>query len=170
MRFKNTSSGFTLIELMFTLLVGGILLGLAVPAMRDFIMNNRLTAAANDFVAGVTSARSEAIKRGVNVELEQRSGNWSDGWQVNDKITGAGVLHLFDPEPGITATPGGGLGSSMIFRASGIRTSLAVVNLKLCDSRGKGRRVEIKGLGTASVCWINYSGRPEECTTDNTCP
>ena len=54
-------------ELMVTLAVAGVLATIAVPTMRTFGQNNRLTAAANDFLRSLQLARSEAIKRQKNV-------------------------------------------------------------------------------------------------------
>ena len=57
------TSGFTLMELMVTLALAAIIVGLAIPNMRDFIRNNRLTGAANDLLHSLQVARTEAIKR-----------------------------------------------------------------------------------------------------------
>jgi type IV fimbrial biogenesis protein FimT len=61
------SGGFTLLELMITVSVAAILLGLGIPAFSDIIRNNRLTAAANDLLHSTQVARSEALKRQVPV-------------------------------------------------------------------------------------------------------
>ena len=66
---KPKNSGFTLIELMFTIVVLAVLLGIGVPNFRDFIRNSRMTAAANDLLADLNLARSEAVKRRVAVTL-----------------------------------------------------------------------------------------------------
>ena len=61
--------GFTLWELMMTLVVAGILLSLAVPSFQDFQRSNALASVANDFVTGALLARSEAVKRQAPVTL-----------------------------------------------------------------------------------------------------
>jgi type IV fimbrial biogenesis protein FimT len=60
---SRRNHGFTLIELMITLTVAAIIVGLAIPSMRDFIRNNRLSGAANDLLHAMQVARTEAIKR-----------------------------------------------------------------------------------------------------------
>lgn len=61
------AAGFTLIELITVLAVAGILLGVAVPNMRLFILNSRLTTYTNELIADLNLARSEATKRGQRI-------------------------------------------------------------------------------------------------------
>ena len=63
----RSSAGFTLLELMITVAVAGVLAAVAIPNMRDFIRNNRLTAASNDLLRAAQLSRSEAIKRQQSV-------------------------------------------------------------------------------------------------------
>ena len=60
------NSGFTLLELMVALFVALVLAGVAVPNMRGFAQNSRISTQTNDLVADLNFARSEAIKRGVS--------------------------------------------------------------------------------------------------------
>ena len=45
-------TGFTLVELIITLGLAGIVLGLGVPAFTDFIRNNRMIAVTNEGLYG----------------------------------------------------------------------------------------------------------------------
>ena len=60
---KPWQYGFTLWELLMTLLVAGILLGIGVPNVMEFQRNGAMTAAANNLVTAVLLARTEAIKQ-----------------------------------------------------------------------------------------------------------
>lgn len=92
----SVSLGFTLIELLVTIAVAAILLGLAIPNFQSFFINNRLVTGANDFVAALNTARSEAIRRGVVVSLRKNSatsGDWgSAGWTMFVDSDGDGTL------------------------------------------------------------------------------
>lgn len=65
----HVSRGFTLLELLVTLAVLAIVLGLAVPSFQGIIQRNRLTAATNELVAAIQLARAEAIRRNRQVVL-----------------------------------------------------------------------------------------------------
>ncbi len=65
----NRQKGFTLIELMFTLLVVAISVSLALPAFQAFREKRNLTAAAEDISSYVRSAQALAIKKGQPVSV-----------------------------------------------------------------------------------------------------
>lgn len=82
-------NGFTLIELMITISVLGILLAIASPNLQSFITRNRLVAVNNELLTAINFARSEALKRASDVSLCKSSspwtgcgGSWSNGWIV----------------------------------------------------------------------------------------
>lgn len=81
--------GFTLIELMVTIAVLAIVLGIAIPAMQSLIVRGRLVSINNDLITALNLARSEAIKRATPVSVCRTNdngttcaGTWSDGWMV----------------------------------------------------------------------------------------
>jgi len=59
--------GFSLLELMVTLLVGGVVLGIGVPSFMEFQRNNAMITQANDLVTGLYLARAESVKRQVPI-------------------------------------------------------------------------------------------------------
>ena len=62
-------SGFTLMELIITILVMTILLGIGVPSYLKFKEDNLLQGAAQSLHADIQFARSEAIKRSSDVTV-----------------------------------------------------------------------------------------------------
>jgi len=86
---KN-SYGFTLLELMITLMLVGILLAVGVPSLKTFRQSNQLVASTNELLSALHIARSEAIKLNTRVSICDSSdgkkcgltGDWTNGWIV----------------------------------------------------------------------------------------
>ena len=84
------ASGFSLIELMFTVALAGILMTVAAPSLTKMIKTNRVQTEASSFVGDLMVARTEAVKRGVNVSACVSSdgatclttNTWHSGWIV----------------------------------------------------------------------------------------
>ncbi|MFK4751050.1 GspH/FimT family pseudopilin [Oceanobacter antarcticus] len=92
-------SGFTLIELMVTIAIFGIIMFAAAPSLSSFLSRSELTAEANRFMGALVFARTEAVKRNTNVVLcpskdqtSCNSSNWADGWITFQDTDGSGTL------------------------------------------------------------------------------
>lgn len=81
-KYENFAQGLTLIELVIALAVLGILVALAAPSFRDFLMTSNAKSIANELVGDLNFARAEAVKQGVNVGVVANNGLWDAGWQV----------------------------------------------------------------------------------------
>jgi type IV fimbrial biogenesis protein FimT len=71
-----------LFELIITVAIVAILVGIALPNYREFSTGMTVSDNTNDLLGGLNLARSEAIKRGRPVALIANGGDWSNGWQV----------------------------------------------------------------------------------------
>jgi prepilin-type N-terminal cleavage/methylation domain-containing protein len=89
---KRTQSGFTLYELLITLLIVGVVLTLGIPNLSEFTRNSRITTTANDLHAAFQVARSEAARSKTNITIcasdnsmtagADCQGNWEDGFII----------------------------------------------------------------------------------------
>jgi type IV fimbrial biogenesis protein FimT len=70
---QTVIKGLTLVELLVTIAVLGILLTIALPDLRSFVVSNRMSSDVNAFVGLVNYARSEAITRNQSVVICPKS-------------------------------------------------------------------------------------------------
>lgn len=110
----NRRSGFTLIELMVTILIFAIVVGVAIPGFRGLIQSNQAVTQANELLMALQLARSEAVRRGVPVTVcasttvtQSVSANvvcssdtdWSTGWIVFEDSASADGARTAASEP-----------------------------------------------------------------------
>jgi len=96
---RTKNRGVTLIELIVTISIAGILLSMAMPSFTSIINSTRLTTYANEWVAALNLARSEAVKRGVQISIRRKGStnqNWDSGWDVFTDVNGNGTLDAAD--------------------------------------------------------------------------
>ena len=171
----NRQHGFTLVELMTTLMITAILVTVAVPGFNTTIKNNRQVAQANLLVSSISLARSEAVKHGrtatVCINANQPAvgcspgNNWEQGWMVwvdlnNNNIPDAGEERRFvQPFPGGTTLTSAV--SRLNFTAQGAAADAATGNatLDLCDNRVNetGRQISISATGRTNTD-SNFAG------------
>lgn len=162
----DRATGFTLIEMLVTLLMMAILLGIGMPSFVNLIRNNGMTDQANSVLGGIIYARQEATNLGIGVSIcgssDQKScdGQWGEGWIVfkdpNGTVTGTvaatSVLRLEKGSSSIDASSG----AAVRFDQEGIRRALTqsadTVTLKRSDCGNEGSRIiSILAGGQASV-------------------
>lgn len=74
------SSGFTLIEVLIVVVILSIVMAIAIPSLRDMLEAQKVRNTASDLYSALILARSEAMKRNVQVSLVQATGGWANGW------------------------------------------------------------------------------------------
>lgn len=175
---KQTQNGFTLYELLTTVLVVGVILALGVPNMTAFRQNSRMTAAANDLHSSFHLARTEA-SRSRNIITICASddgatctvnGEFEDGWIVfvdtdGDIAVDAGenILRQFPALNDQIVVNSGGNADYFSYAGTGqgrgnVTGTAPVDVLILCD--GRGNTVGPGGRSTARVLVVTPLGRP----------
>lgn len=159
--------GFTIMELLITILIGVILLTLAAPSFNELYQAKQLAKAGENLYADMLSARSEAIKRQtslfVNVNVNTL-GAWCYGFNVGSdcNCTLAGSCQINGNSTIVTQSlyPKIQLASSMgnsSLQFEGIRgTSNKNVTLTLSQA-SKTINILINDLGVARICSANLA-------------
>jgi type IV fimbrial biogenesis protein FimT len=163
--FALRSGGFTLIELLVTVSIAAIMLTIAIPSFREFLLNNRLASQTNALVLALAYAKSEAITRGLPVTVCSRSTdtacagstNWDTGWLVFVDNDGSGAVNGTDLILQVRAPLEGGntlragARQQVTFQNTGLSTSADT--LSLCDGRGaaSGKRIIVSMVGRVST-------------------
>lgn len=154
----QTEAGFTIYELLITMLVIGVILTLGVPNLMEFTQNSRIASAANDLHSSFQLARSEAARAKAPVTICASAnamdanpacgGGFSQGWiifQDDDgdlTVDGGEPVIRRHPAPGnnITINPNAGA-NYFGFAATGmgrgdVGGNPALQTAVICDSRG----------------------------------
>ncbi len=80
MQAAQQNSGFTLIELMVTVAVLAILLGIGIPSFQGTLDKRRIVGAAEQIYADLQYARSEAIRQNKPVAVHFRNTGTNTAW------------------------------------------------------------------------------------------
>ena len=160
--------GFTLIEVLMTVAILGILVSLAMPSFVTFINKGRLTGLTNELLGDISYARSEAAARQVDVAIcvsaDQvacaTSQTWDKGRMIfvdsnaDGLLTGGEtVLRVSQAMESTTVTTTGFGGAGVIrFRPFGGVRPATGGSLKLCPSSGtEGRTISVAATGRPVV-------------------
>jgi type IV fimbrial biogenesis protein FimT len=173
---KPKDSGFTLIEIMVSLGILGVLASLAAPSFSNAVRQYRVNAVCDDLMGSIQWARSEAVKRGVPIILVRTTGcgvtlldsnDWTCGWQAVVDVNLNGVNNTGEPIVQVSKVPVGygvmhpGLGTRLVLNRWGQAKG---VGQKFVLTPPEG----VAGPATTTIC-INSGGRIRKLTGEVAC-
>ena len=162
---RQRQRGMTMVEILISLTVLGILLMIAVPNFSAWLQNQQLRGASEAMLNGMQIARAEAIRRTVLVQLVVGPGT---GWSVSEAASGAVIQAKTHEEgatnavvavtPGgsttVTFTPLGGVGANTDGTAAITQLDFTNPTGGDCQPTGAMRclRVVVTGGGSMKMC------------------
>ncbi len=173
---KRKDFGFTLVELMITLVVIGIAMSVAVPGFKGMVVRNRIISQTNEVILAVNLARSEASRTGGLVSIAAVSptttNEFGGGWCVvlGTPATCAGnVIRRFPALSGestlnvLGENPNTDDVSVIQFNSLGglVETGSQQINLDLCYPGYQGRRIQISIIGRVKSHVEALAGDPD---------
>jgi len=103
MKTAIRQKGFTLLELMVSLSIAGILLAVAVPSMVDFVRASRQKSSSREIVIDLSLARNEAVLRAAPVTVctstdlaSCSNSSWGDGRLIFTDANANGAVDAGD--------------------------------------------------------------------------
>jgi len=101
LRSRAPQRGFTIVEIMISLVVIGVLIGLGAPGFVEWLQNQQIRAAAEATLNGLQVARGEAVRRNTPVRFQLVSDLTSSCVLSSDSLTTpvsvSWVVSLADP-------------------------------------------------------------------------
>jgi len=158
--FAARPRGFTLIEMLIVVTIVGVLAGLAIPAMKRLVLTSNVRSAASDLQTTLFFARSEAIKRAVNVSVVPTSSAWTSGWTV--QLPDASVLRT---QTALSTNLTSVSGSTITYQANGRLTALpSQIVFKSAETTIPARCIKIDLGGRPSVVYDTDGDNSNGCT------
>lgn len=175
-RHMNRSGGFTLLELMVTVAVAGVLMMVAIPAYQGMVQRNTMTSTINDLVGDIYYARSEAITRGTRVSIcpsdgqPKCTGNWLNGWIVYPGNTPSDgeLLRVHGAVTTPQLTVKDNKGNPITFGGSGFATGSARTITIGTDNSSDVTCLVVSFVGRVSTESGYYDATTEHCAEDST--
>lgn len=154
--------GVTLVELLTSVAILGILSAIGVPRYTEFVANSQIRSTTESIRNGLQVARAEAIKRNASVTFTLNTSNSS--WVVGCAVTTANCPATIQSKPAKeggsgTVTVAETVASPVTFTNLGGGTAYDVIvdNTSIATAKSKELRIRVGAGGNIRVCDPNIS-------------
>lgn len=137
--------GFTLIELIVCVAILSVLLGLGMPAYKDWAARTKVRVAGESLLTGLVLARNQALQRNAQVHFYLTS-----DLTASCSLSGSGsswVVSMDSPASGCNAAPSDTAAPRIIQTRSGNEGASRVTVSALTPTNGAANRLIFTGLG-----------------------
>jgi type IV fimbrial biogenesis protein FimT len=186
------TKGFTLLELLITVLLMAIVAAVAAPSMREFVLRSRIRSVTGDLVSALALARSEAILRGTDVavcamdattqaqclaatpalaqcKVDDSSQFFEQGWLVlegsctkGSEIAEDKILRKFEPRPEVLFDAVPATGG-LVFKANGVLSGTVGTTLGFNTGSASQLKRTIQISSLGRIKVVCTSGTPPAC-------
>ena len=142
--------GFTLIELMITIVLLSIVAAIAVPNFVNFTRNNQIQAKAEETYRLLQYARGEAVANRVKVEVRVANGQWSVWSRAADRSTLANTRTLQFNSAQAQLRASALTNNRIVFNPNGSATAANITVCRGTDT-ATGYRIQVRPSGAMSL-------------------
>ena len=171
-------SGFSMVELMITVVIFSVIVALALPSYRAFVQNTYIRSTAESIINGLQLARAEAVKRNTQVRFMLGANSaWTVGCLVvvgdnnGDGVDDCpAIIQSHSTGEGsstsVTVTPNPGTANSVIFSNLGMvnvnAATFTEINVDvnasaLSSDESRNLRIVVGAGGNARMCDPNVT-------------
>ena len=154
---RHISKGFTLVEMVITVSLVGVVTAIAIPSMRTAFASNDISAVSSDMVSSLQYARLEAVRKisrtTVKASGEEDAAAWSNGFTISQQVNKNGSYQDTVLKAPVALNPNIQIASatstkSVTFDSRGYADQAHTI--EICDSADnsiEGRRVTVAASG-----------------------
>ncbi|WP_071871943.1 pilus assembly FimT family protein [Atopomonas hussainii] len=161
------TKGFTLIELMVTIAILAVVVGIAAPNMGMFITRQKVSSQSSELATTLAAARAEAARTNQDIVVIPAADNtngWASGWCFGptaiDNCSHAAVIKIFgniDADQVEISSPYRQSSNRLTFRRDGTllnsigAQAFKVTSSKLKSSSTDARCIQLNKLGKTNI-------------------